>query len=196
MNEKEIYQPGEDSFLLLSASEQECRYPDRVLEVGCGSGYIANAILDGQFMKCRELLSTDINPHATRAAHSRGLDVVRADLLSGIRGPFDLVIFNPPYLPTSPDDRIDDWLEYALDGGPDGRAIISRFIRSVGRVLAPRGRFLLLISSLTGLREIISLLEDAGFVHEIVLQQGIEGEDLFVIRGTRRHSRNNRINSD
>jgi len=42
-------------------------------------------------------------------------------LFSGLSGPFDLIIFNPPYLPTLPRERIDDWLEYALDGGPTGR---------------------------------------------------------------------------
>jgi release factor glutamine methyltransferase len=186
MNRQEVYQPGEDTFLLLSAAQQECREQDLVLEVGCGSGYIAAAILDGPLVKCREVLASDINPHAARDACSRGLDVVRADLLFGIRGPFDLVIFNPPYLPTSPDERMDDWLEYALDGGPDGRSVISRFIGSVGRVLAPEGRVLLLISSLTGLREVESLFEEAGFVHEIILQQRIEGEDLLVIRGRRK----------
>jgi release factor glutamine methyltransferase len=185
MNRQEVYQPGEDTFLLLSAAQQECREQDLVLEVGCGSGYIAAAILDGPLVKCPEVLACDINPHAARVACSRGLDVVRADLLCGIRGPFDLVLFNPPYLPTSPDERMDDWLEYALDGGPDGRAVISRFIESVDRVLASRGRFLLLISSLTGIREVASLIEKAGFVYEVILQQSIEGEDLLVIRGKR-----------
>ena len=45
-------------------------------------------------------------------------------------GLFDLIVFNPPYLPTQPEERIDDWLEYALDGGVDGRAVITRFAPS------------------------------------------------------------------
>ena len=96
-------------------------------------------------------MATDINPHAVLCAHKAGIDVVRTDLFTGIRGPFDLVLFNPPYLPTQPEERMDDWLEYALDGGESGRAVIERFARNVGDVLAPGGRILLLISSLTGL---------------------------------------------
>jgi len=185
MTDPRVYSPSEDTFLLLSAAERECRDADRVLEVGCGSGYISSRLRVGRPGDCPEILASDINPYALRATRDTGLEVVRADLLSGIRGPFDLVIFNPPYLPTSPDERIDDWLEYALDGGPDGRSVIARFIGDVGRILAPRGRFLLLVSSLTGIRKVLTLLEDAGYSPDIVLREMIEGEELLVIRARR-----------
>jgi release factor glutamine methyltransferase len=187
MIQQEVYQPAEDTFLLLSACEDECRRNDSVLEIGCGTGCIAFSLKSRDSRRaCRLVLATDINPHAVVAARSLGLDVVRADLLSGIRGPFDLVIFNPPYLPTDPEERINDWLEFALDGGPDGRAVISRFITTVDGVLTPEGRFLLLVSSLTGLEDVLRLIEDTGFRHEIVSRQNVEGEDLVVIRGMRK----------
>ncbi len=100
------------------------------------------------------VVATDINPHAVFCAQKKGIEVVQNDLFSGIRGTFDLILFNPPYLPTLPEDRIDDWLEYALDGGMSGREVIIRFAEDAGRVLAPGGRILLLISSLTGLPEV------------------------------------------
>jgi release factor glutamine methyltransferase len=185
MNQHEVYQPAEDTFLLLSAAEHECRDGERVLEIGSGTGWIAFSLKSMNVGRVLPMvLATDINPHAVLTAGSRGLDVVRADLLAGLRGPFDLVIFNPPYLPTTPEDRIDDWMEYALDGGPDGRGVISRFVSTVRRVLAPEGRFLILVSSLTGLEEVLRLIEDAGFQHEIVCRQNVEGEDLVVIRGS------------
>lgn len=186
MTDPRVYSPSEDTFLLLAAAERECRDSDRVLEVGCGSGYISSRLRSGRPGDCPVILASDINPHALRATRDSGLEVVRADLLSGIRGLFDLVIFNPPYLPTSPDERIDDWLEYALDGGPDGRSVIARFIGDVGRVLDPRGRFLLLVSSLTGIREVLTLLEDAGYSPDIVLREMVEGEELLVIRARRK----------
>ncbi len=183
MTDPRVYPPSEDTFLLFTAAERECRNDDRVLEVGCGSGYISSRLKAG---RSGEILTSDINPYALRATRDSCLDVVRADLLSGIRGPFDLVIFNPPYLPTLPDERLDDWLEYALDGGPDGRSVITRFIGDVGRVLAPRGRLLLLISSLTGIREVLTLLEGAGYSSDIVVREMIEGEELLVIRARRK----------
>jgi release factor glutamine methyltransferase len=177
MTHPEVYAPAEDTWLLLRAAGKECRDGERVLEIGCGSGAVSGALRHRA-----RILATDISPYAVKAARAFGVEVVRTDLFSGIRGPFDLVLFNPPYLPTNPDERMDDWLEYALDGGPDGRAVIGRFLSGVGRVLAPGGRVLLLISSLTGLTEVCMLIRQAGFTPEVIMEEQIEGEMLMVIR--------------
>ncbi len=177
----EVYPPAEDSSLLLRAALREFREIDRVLEVGTGSGYVA-AGLSGL---AAAVVATDINPHAAACARARGIAAVRTDLFAGLSGPFDLILFNPPYLPTAPEERIDDWLEYALDGGPTGRVVIERFIADAGRVLAPFGRVLLLVSSLTGLDEVRDLFARAGFVSFVVDTEQLEGETLFVIRAMR-----------
>jgi len=179
-NPSQVYQPEADSFLLLEAARAEAKPGDRVLEVGTGSGQVAAALVQD----CA-VIATDINPHAVFCARQEGLDVVRCDLFSGLRGTFDLVLFNPPYLPTQPEERIDDWLEHALDGGPAGRDVIGKFIKSVGTVLAPRGRVLLLVSSLTGLPEILALFTAHGFSPAVVWRQTVEGEELVVIRAIR-----------
>lgn len=177
MTHPEVYAPAEDTWLLIRAAEKECHDGERVLEIGCGSGSVSAALCPRA-----RVLATDINPHAVKAARVSGAEVVRTDLFSGICGIFDLVLFNPPYLPTTPEERMDDWLEYALDGGPDGRAVIRRFLSGVGRVLAPGGRGLLLISSLTGLPEVCMLIRQAGFIPEVIIEEQIEGEMLMVIR--------------
>ncbi|MCK9593898.1 MAG: class I SAM-dependent methyltransferase [Methanoregula sp.] len=173
----QVYLPEADTFLLLDAAKAEVRPGDCVFEVGTGSGRIAAALVQD----C-DVVATDINPHAVFCAREKGLDVVRSDLCSGIRGTFDLVIFNPPYLPTQPEERIDDWLEYALDGGATGREVIGRFADAVREVLAPKGRILLLVSSLTGLSEVMELLTHRGFIAEVARQQTVEDEILYVLR--------------
>lgn len=173
----QVYPPREDTYLLLDAALQEIKPGDHVLEVGCGSGYIAAGLAE-----YAQVLATDINPHAVRETRTRGIDVVRSDLLRGIRGPFDLVLFNPPYLPTSEDERMNDWLEYALDGGPDGCRVIAEFAGQVEKVLAPGGRVLLLFSSLTGPERVIRLFRKHGFESEILFEKNVEGETLSVIR--------------
>ena len=177
----QVYPPAEDSSLLLRAALREVRTADRVLEVGTGSGYVAAGLLS----RAAEVVATDINPHAARCARARDLAAVRTDLFAGLSGPFDLVLFNPPYLPTAPEERIDDWLEYALDGGPTGRVVIERFIADLGRVLAPFGRVLLLVSSLTGPDEVRELFARAGFVSFVVDEEALEGERLSVLRAMR-----------
>ncbi len=177
----QVYQPEADTFLLIEAALAEVRPGDRVLEIGTGSGSISKALV----RDC-DIVATDINPHAVFCARQNGLEVVRTDLCLGIRGRFDLVIFNPPYLPTQPEERIDDWLEYALDGGTTGREVIGRFADSVEDVLAPKGRVLVLVSSLTGIPEVRDLFARHGFTTEIVQRQTIEDEVLCVLRITRK----------
>ncbi len=173
----QVYQPEADTYLLLDVAMMEVKPGDRVLEIGTGSGLISR-----ELARVTEVTATDINPHAVLCARASGVDVVRGNLFAGIRGPFDLILFNPPYLPTQPEERIDDWLEYALDGGESGRVVIELFAADVGRVLAPRGRILLLISSLTGLMEVNELFLGYGFATGVVKEEIIEDEVLYVLR--------------
>ncbi len=173
----QVYQPEADTYLLLEAVQGELKPHDRVLEMGTGTGYIGS-----QLTGYRCLLCADINPHACLAAKSKGLVVVRTDLFAGISGTFDLVVFNPPYLPTQDDERIADWLEYALDGGPEGRSTIARFIGGVRSVLAPGGRVLLLVSSLTGVNEVAGMFQEQGFEAAIIAKRKIFDEWLFVLK--------------
>jgi release factor glutamine methyltransferase len=176
----QIYTPAEDTHLLCSAAHREVRSSDRVLEVGTGSGIIAAELSK----VAASVVSTDINPFAVAYAHALGIDVIRTDLFAGLKGLFDLVVFNPPYLPTKADERIDDWLEYALDGGESGRVVIGRFAGEVNRVLAPQGRILVLISSLTGLSEVTELFTKNGYPVAVIREQVVEDETLYVLRTT------------
>ena len=173
----QVYQPEADTYLLLDAALAEARPGDRVLEVGTGSGLIAATV-----KKTCDTVATDINPHAAACAHMAGIEVVRCNLFDAVRGPFDLILFNPPYLPTEPHERIDDWLEYALDGGKSGRVAIEVFAAGIGRVLAPGGRILLLISSLTGPEEVKDLFAASGYFSEVIRQEMVEDEMLMVLR--------------
>ena len=132
--------------------------------------------------KVARLLATDINPHAVRAARARGIEVIRADLFRGIKGKFDLILFNAPYLPTEPEERTGQWIDYALDGGKNGRQTVDRFIEDLALHLWPGGRALLLISSLTGLTEVRRTAEAAGLTAEVVADEGCFFERLYVLR--------------
>ena len=177
---EQVYQPEADTYLLLSQVNREVRDTDTVLEVGTGSGVIAQACTN----RARRCIATDINPYACTMARSMDVEVIRTDLYAGLRGPFDLIVFNPPYLPTQDDERIDDWLEFALDGGADGRATIRRFASGLRRILHPFGRVLLLVSDLTGIEETRKLFAEEGFLSFIVAEEETEGERLVVFRIT------------
>ncbi|OPY50892.1 MAG: N5-glutamine S-adenosyl-L-methionine-dependent methyltransferase [Methanosaeta sp. PtaU1.Bin112] len=173
-----IYPPSEDTFLLLRAALSEAGPEDRLLEIGCGCGLISQELRP----RVSLLLATDINPHAVRAARARGVEVIRADLFAGIKGRFDLVLFNAPYLPTLPEERTGHWIDRALDGGESGRETVDRFIADLSEHLRPGGRALLLISSLTGLAEVRETAEAAGLWAEVVAEEGCFFERLYVLR--------------
>ncbi len=159
---------------------KEARPEDHVLEVGCGSGLVSLE-LAGQVER---LVALDINPHAVRVAREKGVEVVRSDLFGGIKGRFDLILFNPPYLPTQKSERSDQWINYALDGGESGRETIGRFLAHLADHLRPGGRALLLISSLTGPAEVEGMAEAAGLASERVASKGCFFERLMVLRIT------------
>ena len=93
----QVYQPAEDTFLLIRSATAEVHADDVVIEIGTGSGAVAGAVQK----IAPKTLAVDINPHAV--AHARevnGVTAVRSDLFSAVSGKFDLILFNAPYLPT------------------------------------------------------------------------------------------------
>jgi len=188
--ETEVYQPAEDSALLAAAAVDQVAADHRVLEVGTGSGWVASRVAAETGAS---VIGSDLNPAACRRARERaradrregkpGYDVVRADLVAPVRdGAVDVVLFNPPYLPTDPDAEWDDPMELALSGGESGRDVIEPFLDSVGRVLTPGGFVLLLVSSLTGFDAVLDRAADAGFDAERVREESYPFEVLTILR--------------
>lgn len=187
-----VYEPAEDSFLLADAALEEFRERGkvgpgmRVLEVGAGSGFVSAVLRAGN--PSVRVLATEINPHAARCAKENGVEVIRADMFKGLKsggtgGLFDLILFNPPYLPTSGEERVSGWLNYAFDGGVSGRETLDRFLDEVRDYLRPGGKVLVLISSITGVKEVKEKMEGMGFEVDIVGRKKVSFEELMVIRG-------------
>ena len=173
-----VYRPAEDSGLLAEAAVAGAH--GRVLEVGTGSGWVAEQIATERGL---HVVGSDRNPHAAHETRDRGVEAVVADLLEPFRADaFDTVCFNPPYLPTDPDNEWDDWMERALSGGESGRAVIEPFVADVGRVLAPGGVVFLLVSSLTEYEAVLELVEAAGFSHTVASEASFPFETLSVLR--------------
>lgn len=177
-----VYEPAEDSFLLADAALDVCTDDMTVLEIGTGTGFVASVIQANMNV---ELIATEINPYAAACAKSNGVVVVRTDMFSGIKKNrlFDIIIFNPPYLPTSDEEKVPGWLNYAFDGGKDGREAIIRFLEEASDYLAEKGKILILISSLTGINEVRELMCENGFKSKIIARTKCSFEELVVIEG-------------
>ena len=147
------YAPSEDSFLMLQALSNLDLRDRTVCDVGTGSGIL------GLFCGLRgagEIIVTDINELALRetvnAAGRLGIKVepILSDLLSGLDNRFDLILFNPPYLPS------EEVVDRSIDGGPKGLLLIRRFLEDLPNHLNQNGHALLLLSSLNNPEVVIS----------------------------------------
>ena len=181
----EVYDPAEDSYLLADAAVNCVQAGMRVLEIGTGTGFVSSVLLTNANV---ELTATDINPHAAKCAKSNGIEVIRTDMFDGLKAKscFDIIIFNPPYLPTSDDEKVPGWLNCAFDGGRDGRVAVERFLDEVCEYLASDGVILMLVSSLTGIEDVSSRMGAMGFDVDIVGREKCSFEELVVLVGKRR----------
>jgi release factor glutamine methyltransferase len=135
--ERGRYLPAEDTYLLRDALGSFGG--DSCLEMGFGSG----AVLAGVSGRFRLAVGTDvIAREEARLASGPRVELVLADRATCFRdGIFDLVFFNPPYLPSV---SIEDG---AVDGGPTGVEVPVMFLEEALRVLKDGGTIVALLSS-------------------------------------------------
>ena len=155
--------------------EAVAREPQRILEVGVGSGAVCGAL--ALELPEAEIVGTDISESALEIARenlaSLGVaercELRRADLVSG--GDFDLLVSNPPYVPTAELAGLDPEVLHepraALDGGADGLDVIRRLVEAAPKVLRRGGWLLLEIGAGQGPR-VGALLEDSGFENTVL----------------------------
>ncbi|MDZ7745696.1 MAG: HemK2/MTQ2 family protein methyltransferase [Halobacteriales archaeon] len=189
--ETEVYQPAEDSRLLADVAVDRAHDATRVLDVGTGSGYIAGRVARDT---AASVVASDVNPHACRQARANAheesipLAVVRGDCTRPFEPEtFDVVTFNPPYLPRDAEAERDDWMERALTGGETGREVIESFLDDVGRVLTPDGVVLLLVSTLTDIEAVASYAADRDLAAETAREESFPFERLAVLEITTKH---------
>jgi release factor glutamine methyltransferase len=130
-------------------------------DVGTGSGCIAVS-LAAHHPELR-LTATDVSAaalqtarkNATRHSVVQRIRFVQADLLAALQGPFDLICANLPYIPSAELKKLKIFGRepgLALDGGPDGLALIRRLLAQAAHKLAPGGLLLVEIEASQGIQ--------------------------------------------
>lgn len=178
-----VYIPSDDTFLL--AENLEIKEGQSVLEIGTGSGLVsmyASLLTD-------DVTATDINYNALELAEKNfklnnigTIKLAFGDLFEPVKDrKFDVILFNTPYLPTDSDDIINDDLNYAFDGGLDGRKVIDRFINQVSNHLNDKGIVQIIQSSLSDNDRTLDMFDRNGFVAEIAESEKFFFEEIVLI---------------
>jgi release factor glutamine methyltransferase len=120
------------------------------------------------------VVAVDISRRAVLAARVNALlnqahvRAVRGDLFTAVSGQrFDLIVSNPPYLPT-PDGKLPErGLARAWEGGIDGRSFIDRICAQARAHLHPGGVLVLVHSSVCGEAATLAALRHQGLETEV-----------------------------
>ena len=187
----EVYEPAEDTFQLIEAIK--VNKGDAVLEIGTGCGIVA--------LECArigaEVICTDINPNAIKLVKYNyqinkpllkgSIEIRYGDLFLILNKfeRFDVIIFNPPYLPTLVKERIGGtgWFDIATDGGVDGLKLTKRFIGGLNKRLKKNGRAYFVFSTLSNRKKLNKYLNKAGLKSQIIISQWFDDEkiDIFCV---------------
>lgn len=176
----DVYRPQEDSHLLIDTLERTTVVVGRrVVDLCTGSGVVAIAAAG---LGAEDVTAWDVSEDAVecarRNAAAAGAEVdVRLGSFDNalVDGPYDVVVSNPPYVPTPsaidltiPSDADPAW---SWDGGDDGRIIVDPLCAMAPKLLADGGTMLLVQSEFTGVEQSIELLRSGGLKADVVAWQ-------------------------
>lgn len=170
-----IYEPAEDSFLLANEIKNYAK-GKKVLDMGSGSGIQAEYALKAG---ASSVLASDINKESIEHIRKKGIKSKQSNLFSNISGKFDLILFNPPYLPE--DSREDKESRKVTTGGKNGDEIICKFLNEAYKHLSKKGEMLLVVSSLTPFNRINRILKKNYSSNKIIASSSHFMESLSIL---------------
>jgi len=179
----EVYEPDDDTFLLLEniiASKS-----DEVLEIGVGCGIVSLFLAK----TAKSVTGIDLNPSAVELARKNAkinkianVKFLKSDLFEKVNTLFNLIVFNPPYVPT--EEKTGEPIALAWDGGPDGRKVTDMFLKKAIKHIKPAGRIILVDSSLSKHEKTLEFLKKTGFKAKIIATKKLSFETLYIILAT------------
>ena len=171
----DVYAPSDDTQLMIDALHTLSLRDKEVLDVGTGSGLLG--------LVCAQLGAhvtvVDIEDSALKNAETAArklnltIKATKSDIFSNVASRFDIVLFNPPYLPS------DEVRDRAVDGGPEGRELTDRFLKELPLHLKKDGFALLLVSRVNKPRAILDSHPELSFT--VLATRSLFFEELQVL---------------
>lgn len=165
----------------------------RILDIGTGTGCIALSLAlerpNGRY------LATDVSDEAISLARenaaflqaSNTVKFLVCEDLSEILEPgtVDAIVSNPPYIPSATVDALDRSVRdfeprLALDGGPDGMALLNDIAEEAALLLSDGGKIFFELDAESGQApKVAALLSDLGF-NRPAIHRDYAGRERFV----------------
>jgi release factor glutamine methyltransferase len=175
------YEFSDDSALLLGSAKRFFR-EGRILEMGSGTGEItlklASEHPESTFLAA-ELDEESAREAAKRLSQLENARCIQTNLFLAIspEEKFDMILFNPPYLPDDPEFR-----DKALHGGRKGNELTIEFLGQAFQRLNSTGILLFIASTLSYPEEIEFRMQKLSLVFDIVGTKSLFFEKLLVYR--------------
>lgn len=206
---EDVYYPSDDSFLVLDFMDSQefketlhifskTKNDLHILDMGCGTGILGFcAIYSAQSTNLFHnihLSYVDVNPKAIKTAESMivanlhhlkdnmTVSYHTSDLFTTIPPyTFDIVLFNPPYLPQDDEIQMRKPIDQALYGGPEGINVLKAFFSQVQSYTDSNSIVYFIASSLGALNQLLPILSQ-DFHIEILQNVHIFFEDISLFR--------------
>jgi len=181
-----VYQPREDSDMLLQSTRQKIKQLNKslkILELGVGSGYIAFNLIS-EFDNL-DYHAVDLNPDAVnfvkkyyqKSKFKSKLTVKQSDLFENVKGKYDIIIFNPPYLPKQKNEPYK--MSLALSGGTLGHETTEKFLQQARKFLKKNGIMQIIVTSLNA-KYLKPIIERELFQYKTIKEEKYDFEKLYV----------------
>ena len=203
----DVYYPLDDTYLvldhfdtqefhdtLMNFNNQETKH---ILDMGCGTGilgycaaYMAQTILKTPNIR---LTFVDINPKAIKATKKLietneylsdliQIQYYQSNLFDEISNQhFDLILFNPPYLPQDEEIQTLKLIDHALYGGSDGISVLIAFFEQVSEYINPKSVIFFVASSLGAIDQLVPKLS-LTYTVEKIQNVHLFFEDIILFR--------------
>lgn len=168
------YEPAEDSYMLAKEIENKAENKS-VLDMGTGFGILAET---ARKSGAKSVLAVDINYAHVEYVKGKGIEAIQSDLFENVEGKFDLIVFNPPYLPEV--EIEDEETKRVVCGGKHGHEIIQKFLEQAKKHLNDEGEILFIFSSLTNRDKIDEILDKLRYKHYLLEEENHFYETIYL----------------
>ena len=206
-----VYSPSDDTYLLIDYFKESVneKYFDglhiedikNILDLGTGTGIIAIffQLIKQQFTNFNpQIYASDILEEALNCAKlneklngiKKKITFIKSDLFRSfpleLKNTFNIIIFNPPYLPSIKSLNEKENIDYSWNGGKKGYEVFTHFLEQVRNFLNLQHKCYIyfISSSRTNLNNFYDIIKQKGFENKILIKKHIFFENIILNRLT------------